>query len=57
MPCLKEAINHFTFNFSSISIIEAEIKSVNLASIKAFESVGFTFDRENNGIRYYYIVN
>lgn len=56
MPCLKEAINHFTFNFSSISIIEAEIKSLNLASIKAFESVGFTFDRENHGIRYYNII-
>jgi RimJ/RimL family protein N-acetyltransferase len=53
MPCLKEAINYFTANFSSISIIEAEIKSMNLASIKAFESVGFTFDRENNEIRYY----
>lgn len=55
-PCLKEAINHFTSNFSSISIIEAEIKSMNLASIKAFESVGFTLDRENNKIQYYNFV-
>ena len=53
VPCLNEAIDHFISKFSSFSIIEAEIKSVNLASIKAFEAVGFVLDRQNKEIQYY----
>lgn len=56
VPCLNEAIDYFISKFSSLSIIEAEIKSVNLASIKAFEAVGFVLNRQDKEIQYYKLI-
>ena len=56
VPCLNEAIDCFISKFSSLSIIEAEIKSVNLASIKAFKAVGFVLDRQDKDIQYYKLI-
>ena len=50
VPCLNAAINYFISKFSFFSIIEADIKSVNLANIKAFEAVGFVLYRQNKEI-------
>ena len=56
VPCLNEAIDYFISKFSSLSIIEAEIKSVNLASIKVFEAVGFVLNRQDKEIQYYKLI-
>ena len=56
VPCLNEAIDYFISKFSSLSIIEAEIKPVNLASIKAFEAVGFVLNRQDKEIQYYKLI-
>ena len=56
VPCLNGAIDYFISKFSSLSIIEAEIKPVNLASIKAFEAVGFVLNRQDKEIQYYKLI-
>ena len=53
VPCLSRSISYFTSKFGSVSIIEAEIKPLNIASIKTFESVGFVFEKEDNEIQHY----
>ncbi len=52
-PCLTNAMQFFKNAFPDIKIYTAEIKSVNIASSKAFENVGFVFDNELNGVKYY----
>ena len=51
--CLSVAINHFSKQYSQVITLDAEIKSVNTASQRAFESVGFIKVQENNGMLHY----
>ena len=39
--CLGAAINYFSNQYSQVTILNAEIKSLNIASQRVFESVGF----------------
>ena len=52
-PCLTEAMTFFKNAFPNIKTYTAQIKAVNLASRKAFENVGFMFDNEHDGVKYY----
>ena len=48
--CLKEAIKFYYKSFSQNEEIIARIKKINLKSLRCFESVGFEFKDEINGI-------
>ncbi len=55
--CLSSAIAYFQTLFANVSIIEAQIKSVNAPSKRSFEGVGFEFVKESGEVLYYeYIV-
>ena len=54
--CLAESISFFNAILPQISYIDAEIKSINTASRRAFESVGFEFLREVQGVLYYQLL-
>ena len=47
--CLTLAIDYFEKQYPSVSKLIAEIKTLNLASRKSFEKVGFMVDREAEG--------
>jgi RimJ/RimL family protein N-acetyltransferase len=47
--CLTLAIDYFEKQYPSVSTFIAEIKTLNMASKKSFEKVGFTLDREEEG--------
>ena len=49
--CLKKAVDFFKENNPGIRQINAEIKSVNVASHKSFEGAGFVFEREMDAVR------
>ena len=51
--CLNSGVNFFKTEFPHINYIDAEIKSINLVSRRAFESVGFQLVKETNGVLYY----
>ena len=51
--CLKEAIQFFTAAYPKVSSIDAEIKSVNLASKSTFEGVEFVFVKEEAEVLFY----
>lgn len=51
--CLREAISFFTDSHPGVRVIDAEIKSGNVASRRSFESVGFTFLREETNVLHY----
>jgi RimJ/RimL family protein N-acetyltransferase len=51
--CLLSAIDYLYRNFSSIKYLEAEIKSINILSQKIFERIGFCFQNEHDGVKYY----
>jgi len=51
--CLNSGINFFKTEFPHINYIDAEIKSINLVSRRAFENVGFQLVKENNRVLYY----
>lgn len=56
-PCLSSAIAFFQALFAHVSIIDAQIKSVNAPSKRVFEGVGFEFVKESGEVLYYeYIV-
>lgn len=56
--CLRAVIAYFLSIYKSVSCIEAEIKSINIASQKAFEGAGFCFQKENDGTQVYkYLVD
>ena len=47
--CLELAKDYFEQQYPSISKLIAEIKTLNIASRKSFEKVGFVLDREEEG--------
>ncbi|MCH9845595.1 MAG: GNAT family N-acetyltransferase [Alphaproteobacteria bacterium] len=52
-PCLTNAMQFFKNAFPYIKTYTAEIKSVNIASSKAFENAGFVCNNELDGVKYY----
>ena len=55
--CLRDAISIFKTTYLKVQFIDAEIKSVNVASQKAFLSVGFVFVKEEEEVLFYeYVV-
>ncbi len=50
---LKLAISFFLSKIDSVSQIDAEVKSNNIASSRTFEGIGFRFKKEQDGVRYY----
>lgn len=51
--CIDQSIAYLNSVHTMISVIEAEIMSRNVASRKAFENAGFTFDRELDDVSFY----
>ena len=51
--CLSKAIEFFKTLFPNVSVITAEIKSINEASQRAFESLNFILIKESDKIRHY----
>ena len=51
--CLSSSITFFKENHFKATEFEAEIKPNNLASRRAFEEVGFVFNRIENGVGYF----
>ena len=54
--CLKAAITFFQRLFPYVLLINAEIKTINTASKRTFEGIGFIFIKEHEGIYYYQYV-
>ncbi len=55
--CLRDSIKFFRTNYISVRFIDAQIKSINVASQRSFAGVGFGFVREENDVFYYeYVV-
>jgi hypothetical protein len=55
--CLSDAISFFQKSYSDVRFIDAEIKSINIASQKSFIDVGFVLTKENADVLYYeYVV-
>ena len=55
--CLRDAISFFQKSYSDVRFIDAEIKSINIASQKSFIRVGFVLTKENADVLYYeYVV-
>jgi hypothetical protein len=55
--CLSDAISFFQKSYSDVRFIDAEIKSINIASQKSFIGVGFLLTKENADVLYYeYVV-
>ncbi len=56
--CLAKALQYFSKLYPNQKNIEAEIKSVNVASQKIFEGVGFVSLNENevDGVRHYQLL-
>lgn len=52
-PCLQEAMDFFKKIYNDVDCIKAEIKSINTASRRAFEGVGFCLTKEVDEVRYY----
>ncbi len=51
--CLKDAISSFKTIFSSVRFIDAEIKSLNVASKRSFVAVGFEFVKKDSDLLFY----
>ena len=51
--CLTLAKDYFEKQYPSVLKLFAEIKTVNIASRKSFEKVGFVLDREEDGFLYF----
>ena len=51
--CLSNSINFFKEKHFKTTEFEAEIKSNNLASRRAFEEVGFVLNRREDGVGYF----
>lgn len=51
--CLIKAVAYFLSIYQSVSRIEAEIKSINIPSRKAFEGAGFQFQKDSDGTLLY----
>ena len=51
--CLSDAISFFQKSYSNVRFIDAEIKSINIASQKSFIGVGFVLAKENADVLYY----
>lgn len=51
--CLSNAILFFQKSYSDVRFIDAEIKSINIASQKSFIGVGFVLKRKNADVLYY----
>ena len=55
--CLKDAIEYFKTIYTKIRYIDAEIRSVNIASQRSFVGVGFVLVRENvDGLFYEFAI-
>jgi len=55
--CLSDAISFFKKTYSDVQFIDAEIKSINIASQKSFIGVGFVLLKEDGDVLYYeYVV-
>ena len=50
--CLELSKNYFENHYPTVSILLAKIKTINIASRKSFEKVGFVNDREELGYWY-----
>ena len=51
--CLTSAIHHFSNTYPKITMLDAEIKSVNTASQRAFERVGFLKVKRDKYVMHY----
>lgn len=51
--CLSDAISFFQKSYSNVRFIDAEIKSINIASQKSFIGVGFVLTKKNADVLYY----
>ena len=51
--CLSDAISFFQKSYSDVRFIDAEIKSINIASQKSFIGEGFVLIKENAEVLYY----
>ncbi len=51
--CLNNSISFFKKKYVEIANLEAEIKSNNIASRRAFEQVGFVLKHTKNGVGYF----
>ena len=51
--CLSNSIAFFQEKYFKTTEFEAEIKSNNLASRRAFEEVGFVLNRREDGVGYF----
>lgn len=51
--CIRDSTAYLNSVHNEVSLVKAEIKSMNVASRKAFEGAGFTFCSELNDILYY----
>ena len=52
-PCLKSSAEYLAAHLGYLPTIRAEIKSVNRASIKAFEAAGYAYLRTVGDVLYY----
>ena len=51
--CLSDAISFFQKSYSVVQFIDAEIKSINIASQKCFIGVGFVLSKADADVLYY----